>query len=206
MRMQWIRHSLFSAVVIAIALEQVTTAQEGNERSASESLIIGKTIVRLSASKDSIVPVIALQYVVKPMFPNCTADLAACRAYYIFEADSFPVGSLEFDARNNLVKASVDLLRGFQPHSEGEIGKTLIGAIATIIAEGHTCSLSASSSESVDLKNPTRVIPKFLDRQAIIECGRKRIRIISTQINDTDSMQILEEIGCPSEFVGGCQQ
>src|SRR5262249_48800714 len=127
-RMQWIQRSALEALLIVFVFAGATSAQQRNVQSV-DSLIIGKTIVRLGTSKDSIFPALTLQYVVKPIFSNCT-DLAPCRAYNIFESDNFPFGFLEFDTDWKLVKASVELLPGLRYHSEGEIGKTLVSAIA----------------------------------------------------------------------------
>jgi hypothetical protein len=204
--MKRIAYSWFAMALIACVLADVAAAQRNPEPSVTDALTIGKTVVKLGASKDSLIPAISFEYAIKPMFPNCTQDLAACRAYNIVGIDNFPLGFLEFDKRDNLVKASVELLQGPNLHSEGEVGKAVVSAIARLVSEGQKCSLDASTRDFLDTKTLTPD-PESGVRQATIECGRKRIRISYLKLrNGSDSMQLTEEVGCPKEVVGACQE
>ena len=202
------RRVLFNLPIVLFAVFVTTlSAQQSSVVGPPATLTIGKSVIRLGATKDSIIPTLALQYSVKAMFPNCTADLPPCRTYEIYETDNYSIGSLEFDQQGKLVKAWVELLPGAEYHAEGMIGNMLVGVIAGLLSEGQKCSLAGSSSESVDLKDPGRLIPEVMERQGIIECGSKRVRIISLVRNGKpDSMQIRQEIGCSAEVVGGCQR
>ena len=92
-------------------------------------------------------------------------------------------------------------------NNEGEVGKALVTAISNFVAEGLTCSIGASSSNSYDTKDPNRIIPEMIFRQAVVECGNKRLLILSTKEKDhPDSMQLQEQIGCPNEILGGCEK
>lgn len=98
-------------------------------------------------------------------------------------------------------------LVGFQVLHEGEVGKAIVTVLSNFAAEGRSCSIAASSQESLDPNNPRRIIPRMLWRQATVECGDKRLRIVTTkQEGYPDSLQLTEEIGCPNEIVGSCEK
>jgi hypothetical protein len=108
---------------------------------------------------------------------------------------------MQFDRGGLLLKATVERLLGWQAHTDGEVGKTLVTVLSNFVAEGQHRSIDASSTQSMDTTNPNRLIPHFLFREAIIECGTKRLRILSTKEESReDAVQLTEEIGCPSEF------
>jgi len=79
--------------------------------------------------------------------------------------------------------------------------------MSNFVAEGLKCSIGASSSNSIDTKNPNRLIPEMIFRDATIECGNKRLRILSTkQQGHSDAVQLTEEIGCSVQALGGCEK
>jgi hypothetical protein len=187
--------------VLGLAL----AAQSGDSQQMGPTLIIGATPLRLGMQRDFVIGALASQYVVKQM--DCKEGTSLCREYIIWDSDKFPAGSLQFDKDGSLVKATVERLMGFQLHNEGDIGKALVTVMSSFAAEGLRCSIEASSQESYDPNNPKRIIPAMLSRQSIIECGNKRLRIVSQkQEGYPDSMQLTEEIGCPNEIVGSCEK
>jgi hypothetical protein len=174
---------------------------------SSPTLIIGTTPVKLGMPRDAVLSVLSSQYIVKPQFPNCKDDSPVCRAYILYQGDNFPAGSLQFDRAARLVKATVERLVGFQIHEEGEVGKAIVTTLSNFVAEGLRCSITASSNNSYDVKNPNRVIPEMIFRQAIIECGDKRLRILSDKLQGhPEGMQLTEEISCSEEVVGACEK
>jgi hypothetical protein len=80
----------------------------------------------------------------------------------------------------------------------------MVTVIANLITEGQHCTIDASSSHSLD---PNRITPRLVFRQGIIECGNKRLRILSTkEEGHADVVQLTEKIGCPNEVVGACDK
>ena len=117
------------------------------------------------------------------------------------------MGSLEFDRSQKVVKATVERLQGFKMHEEGEVGAALVATLTNFVAEGLQCSLSATSSQSYDPKNPKRAVPAMISREAVVECGTKRLRITATKLEGyPDGLQLSEVIGCNSEVIGGCEK
>jgi hypothetical protein len=171
------------------------------------TLTIGTTTVKLGMAKDALISALSAQYVVKQQFPNCKGDAPICHAYSLFETDNFPAGGLEFDRAGHLVRASVERLVGWGVHTDGDLSKAIVTAFSNFIAEGLSCSIGTSSSNSIDPKNPDRLIPEMIFREAVIECGNKRLRILSTkQQGHPDAAQLTEEIGCSIAMLGGCEK
>jgi len=196
-----------SRIVAIAALSLILQTANSQQTTSAPTLIIGTTPVTLGMQRDDVIAVLSAQYVVKQQVPNCKDDNPLCREYVVYETDNFPAGSLEFDRAGHLIRATVERLVGWQAHNDGDVGKALVTAISNFVAEGQHCSIGASSNNSYDPKNPDRVIPEFIFRRAVIECGNKRLRILSTkQQGQSDSMQLTEEIGCPIEVVGGCEK
>jgi hypothetical protein len=201
-------HRRFPIQMVAIAGFALFSQNARSQATASgPTLIIGTTTVTLGMAKDPVVAALSFQYVVKPQYPNCKGDNPICRAYTLYETDNFPAGTLEFDRAGNLVRASVERLVGWQSHTDGDLGKALVTAMSNFVAEGLSCSIGASSSNSYDTKNPDRLIPEMIFRDATIECGKKRLRILSTkQQGHSDAAQLTEEIGCSNNVLGGCEK
>ena len=198
------RFRLQAAVVGSFMLFSQTVKSQQN--TPVPTLIVGATQLRLGMQKDAVIPVLSAQYVVKTIFPNCKDDEAACRAYTLYNNDNSPVASLQFDRSGSLVKATAERLPGFENHNEGDVGKALVTTLSNFVAEGLHCTIEASTSSSVDLKNPGR-LPSMILRQAVVECGNKRLRIMAQKLEGyPDALQLTEEIGCSSEVVGSCEK
>lgn len=192
---------IVAVIEIAIVLQPANAQQT----TPSPTLIIGATSLKLGMQRNLVIAALSSQYVVKQM--SCKEGTSLCREYIIWESDNFPAGTLEFDKGGGLVKATVERLVGFQVHNEGEVGRAIVTVLSNFAAEGLSCSIGASSQESLDLNNPNRIIPRMLSRQATVECGDKRLRIVATkQEGYPDSLQLTEEIGCPNEIVGSCEK
>lgn len=208
----FIREGVFklrSSVICSIAgLALLSTAAtvRAQQATSAPSIIIGTTLVKLGMAKGALIASLSSQFVVKPMAEDCT-DSPLCRAYTAYQADNSPVASLDFDRDGRVVKASVERLPGMKNHGEGEVGAALVAALTNFAAEGLRCSIQSSSSQSYDPKNAERIIPRFISREAIIECGNKRLRITSFKFEGhADSLQLTEEIGCPIEVIGSCEK
>jgi hypothetical protein len=192
-------------IVAVVGLALVSQSAGAQQTTTSPTLIVGATSLKLGMQRDFVITALSSQYVVKQM--SCKEGTSLCREYIIWESDKFPAGSLQFDKDGSLVKATVQRLVGFHVHNEGEVGKALVTVLSNFAAEGLRCSIGASSQESLDPNNPKRVIPAMLWRQATIECGDKRLRIVATkQEGYPDSLDLTEDIGCPSEIVGSCEK
>jgi hypothetical protein len=172
-------HTRYSIQIVVAGFALISQTAKSQQTPSGPTLIIGTTPVKLGMPRDALIPVLSAQYIVRPQFPNCKNDSAVCRTYILFQNDNFPAGTLQFDRSLHLIKATVERLIGFQVHQEGEVGKSIVTTLSNFAAEGLRCSVGASSGNSYDAKNPNRSIPSLIFRQAIIECGDKRLRIIS---------------------------
>ncbi len=184
-----------AAILAFLATPRTANSQQDP---AMPNIIIGTTPVKLGMTKDIVIQALSAQFVVKPEFANCKIDNPLCRHYMIYQADNFPAGTLQFDRAGKVVKATVERLEGWNIHEEGEIGRALVTTLTNFAAEGLQCSIDTMSSHTYDVKNPDRTIPAGIFRQAIVECGNKRLRIESVkQEGHPNSLALTEEIGCP---------
>lgn len=193
--------------VSVLALLSISGTATPQQTVPVPSITVGTTIVKLGMANDTVIEALSSQFIVKPDAPNCKTDNPLCRTYTAYQTDNSPICTLQFDRAGKVVKATVERLPGFQVHEEGSVGAALVTALTNFVAEGLQCSIQSTSSHSYDVKNPNRTVPSMIFRQAIVECGTKRLRILSTKSEGhPDSLQLTEEIGCPSQAVGSCEK
>lgn len=209
-------HDRLVSFLLILAAGRFAAAQGRESQFSQESLVMGKTVLRLGASKDSILPLLDLQFTVKPFCgpgsslspdkpdsPPDTPDkpFRPCWGAHVFDRRGTYLGRVEFDQRGSLVRATMYLLTGAPPYKEGEIGDAIISSIGSLAAEGKKCTFDAGSST---MESGTGKV-EGVRRSGVVECGSRRIKIDTTVFEGKEGLiEVSEEIGCDTDYLGGC--
>jgi len=164
---------------LALVLTGVAFAQQSPPLlvtpAMDETLIIGRTTLKLGMTRQYVLAALGLQYDLDPILSELQYTVRAGS-----KPDSDWVGLLYFDMKGTLEHAVKDLLPSQQKHyTDGEIGRVLFSIIGAL-PNGGACSFMTVNFKSAQYNGAPAGRSQW--RNAYIECGHKRFGFKTTSL------------------------